>query len=320
MKIAIIGAGLSGLTCAHSLQGKHEVSVFEKSRGVSGRLSTRYADPYQFDHGAQYFTARSDAFKNFLKSSLENGSVKLWEPKVVTLEKGKKPYKREWFEEHYVSAPKMNDLCKSLAKDLDVHVGVQIQKLERRGEQWILLDKDEQLYGPFDWVISSAPAPQTVDLFPENFEHHDKLQNIKMQGCFSLMLGFEEPLKLNWQAASVKHSSIGWMCVNSAKPSRETSFSLLVQSTNDWAEEFMDSDRAEIETLMLEELSALLEIDLHPDHVAFHSWRYAATAQSAGQDCLIDNVHHLAACGDWCLEGHVESAFLSGLAVAQSFA
>ena len=117
MRIAIIGAGLSGLTAAHGLKDIADVTVFEKARGVGGRMSTRYADPYQFDHGAQYFTARSDAFKGFLKSHIDSGLIQPWEPKIVTLEKGKKPYKRDWFEPHYVAVPRMNMLVKELAKD-----------------------------------------------------------------------------------------------------------------------------------------------------------------------------------------------------------
>ena len=39
---AIIGAGIAGITCARTLvQAGHQVTVFEKSRGVGGRMSTR---------------------------------------------------------------------------------------------------------------------------------------------------------------------------------------------------------------------------------------------------------------------------------------
>ena len=60
--IAVIGAGLAGLSCAQALlQAGHTVHVFDKSRGPSGRMSTRRAEddngPWQCDHGAQYFTA-----------------------------------------------------------------------------------------------------------------------------------------------------------------------------------------------------------------------------------------------------------------------
>jgi predicted NAD/FAD-dependent oxidoreductase len=61
---AIIGAGLSGLACATRLHAfGWRVSVFDKSRGPGGRMSTRRGDDWQSDHGAQYFTARDPRFK-----------------------------------------------------------------------------------------------------------------------------------------------------------------------------------------------------------------------------------------------------------------
>ncbi len=58
MRIAVIGAGLSGLACATALQeAGHRVAIFEKSVGVGGRMSTRRVDTVlggtTFDHGAQ---------------------------------------------------------------------------------------------------------------------------------------------------------------------------------------------------------------------------------------------------------------------------
>ena len=63
--IAIIGAGIAGISLANLLQKKVNLTVFEKSRGVGGRMATRRAAPYQFNHGAQYFKIANKAFKDF---------------------------------------------------------------------------------------------------------------------------------------------------------------------------------------------------------------------------------------------------------------
>ena len=68
VKIAIIGSGLAGISTALLLKDQADITLFEKARGVSGRMSTRIADPYLFDHGAQYFTVRTDAFRSFSPS------------------------------------------------------------------------------------------------------------------------------------------------------------------------------------------------------------------------------------------------------------
>ena len=59
--IAIIGAGLSGLSCANALaEAGASVHVFDKGRGPGGRTSTRRVEVdgarLSFDHGAQYLS------------------------------------------------------------------------------------------------------------------------------------------------------------------------------------------------------------------------------------------------------------------------
>ena len=317
MKIAIIGAGLSGLTAASLLKDKAHVSVFEKARGVGGRMSTRYADPYQFDHGAQYFTARSDAFKNFLKPHIDSGLVQEWNPKVVTLEAGEKPYKRDWFEPHYVAAPRMNMLCKELAKDVDVSLKVEIAKLDRGDDGWFLHDKEGSPHGPFDWVISSAPSHQAVNLLPSEFKDYQRIADTKMLGNYTLMLGLKGKWKSGWQAASVKGSPIDWIALSSHKPKRDVEPSLVVQSSNAWAEEHIeDVDGAK--AAMIEALHGLVEKLPEYEVLGFHRWRYAAAPEQADEAFLIDEGLRLGACGDWLIKGRVEAAYLSGRALANA--
>ena len=65
--LAIIGAGLAGIS-AGRLARRQGVTplIFDKGRGIGGRLATRRATlddgtVLRFDHGAQFMTARSPA-------------------------------------------------------------------------------------------------------------------------------------------------------------------------------------------------------------------------------------------------------------------
>ena len=76
--IAIVGAGLSGLTVARELARHNHVQVFEKAR-VGGRMATRRTDTHNFDHGAQFFTAKSHEFKEFLEPIRQQNIITPWE-------------------------------------------------------------------------------------------------------------------------------------------------------------------------------------------------------------------------------------------------
>src|SRR3546814_6562189 len=72
MRVAIIGAGISGLACARRLRDAGlEATLFDKSRGIGGRLATRRANPgnpeVAFDHGA-----RSEEHTSELQSLMRN--------------------------------------------------------------------------------------------------------------------------------------------------------------------------------------------------------------------------------------------------------
>ena len=52
-RVAVIGAGLAGLTAAARIAaGGAAVTVYDKSRGLGGRLATRRSPQGSFDHGA----------------------------------------------------------------------------------------------------------------------------------------------------------------------------------------------------------------------------------------------------------------------------
>ena len=327
-RIAIIGAGMAGLTLAHQLKHKAEVTVFDKSRGVSGRLATRRLGEYEFDHGAQFFTARSEAFEQFIAPFIEQGVIAEWQPRVLTLEAGEKPYRRDWFEPHYVAVPRMNSFAKALAADLDIQLEITISTLSAMPNgQWQLHTLEEKLPQVFDWVISTAPASQSIALLDQHLSElstditsdtANTLQDVQMAPCFTLMLGFEQALKLPFQAARAKNASIEWIMVNSSKPGRTEPFTLVIQSSNSWARENLERDLDWVNQAMLTDLEQLLGEPLPAVAVeSLHRWRYSRVEQALEREAVLDWEKGLAACGDWCLSGRVEGAFLSANSLAR---
>jgi predicted NAD/FAD-dependent oxidoreductase len=128
LNIAIIGAGLSGLTAANILNEHAKVTVFDKAKGASGRLATRRAEPYNFDHGCQFFSAKSNAFKEFLAPMLRHGVIKCWNANFVEIENRQVTKSRQWDAQsrHYVGSPSMNAIGKFLSQDLHLRLGTPI--------------------------------------------------------------------------------------------------------------------------------------------------------------------------------------------------
>lgn len=320
-KIAIIGAGLAGLTVARRLVKKHDVFVFEKSRGAGGRVATRYAGDFEFDHGAQFFTARTESFQSFLQPLIDVGVVADWQARFAEFEHSNMATLRSWGEDHphYVGAPRMNSIGKTLSAGLNIAFETAVTAIARSRNGWTLSDGSGRQSGPFDWLVMTTPAAQTAALaeaLPELVAYCDER---RMLGCFALMLGFEEPLELQWQAALVRDADISWISVNSSKPARKRPFTMVVHSTNAWADAHINDDIDFVLRRMLEEASLVTGKDLRrAAHRQVQRWRYANIERQAGPAYFIDDERRLAACGDWCVRGRIEAAFTSASDLAAS--
>ncbi len=208
--IAVVGAGMAGLVAALELRKNHDVSVFEKSRGLGGRIATRYADEFEFDHGAQFFTAKSERFAKFVQPLVDAGVVSVWSPRVAQIDRDRVTAVSfpDDGEPHFVGAPRMNSIGKHLGADLDVQRQATVSRLAQKESRWLLFDSDDQLLGAYDWVVLAAPAPQSSALIPEFAPLRRQIDTARMTACFTLMLGLEQPLDLSWDAAYVERADI----------------------------------------------------------------------------------------------------------------
>ena len=86
-RVGVIGAGLSGLMAARTLQlAGLEVVAFDKGRRAGGRANTREHSDYRFDHGAQFFTVRDEALGPHLQGWQREGLVQEWGGRLVRIE------------------------------------------------------------------------------------------------------------------------------------------------------------------------------------------------------------------------------------------
>lgn len=311
---------MAGLHVAGRLSGHHDVRVFEKSRRPGGRMATRISDGFEFDHGAQFFTARSNGFRNFLAPLVQAEIVAAWRARFVEFRGSRVSAARRWDDDypHYVPVPAMNQLGAYLAKDLNIEFGSAVRGLRESASGWNVELDSGQISGPFDWVVATAPAAQTAALLPADAGLLPPRAASQMLGCFALMLGFDAPMETDFDAALVKEADISWISINSSKPGRRRDpLTWLIHSTNKWAEAHMEDDLSEVTEHLLAETGRITGVNTaSAPHIRIHRWRYANLPKQNQQAFAIDHDRAIAACGDWFIRGRVEAAFLSADALA----
>lgn len=318
-RIAIIGAGIAGISLARELRVHAAIQVFDKARGLGGRMTTRRREGFRFNHGAQFFTARSEPFRRLLERPDMRESIFEWQPKIVSLKAAAKPYKRLWFEPHFVARPGMNGLVKAMAAGIDVALQTRIESIDKVDSGWSLRDVEGDTHGPFNWVVSSAPPIQTQALMPDDFAEHERLAPARFSGCHCLMVGFREPIEAGFDVAQVEDSPIAWISRTPSDGGEASSDALLIHTDNQWSDAHLEDDLEEIKVRLVGELRTLLgDRWRDPEHVDLHLWRFARCERTMGTDFLLDAENRLAVCGDGCRGNRVEDAFLSGHALAQA--
>ncbi len=195
-RIAIIGAGISGLACATVLKNAgFNVTVFEKSKGVSGRISTRVTDDWQCDHGAQYFTASDAQFTAEVQRWQQAGVAAEWQPRLQVFDGVSFAAKESTVntaKTRYVGVPRNTAPAKYLAQSLNVKVATTINKIERNGSVWQLLSKEHGKLTPqFDALILAIPSPQAQALLQQPAPALAGVAaSVIMRGCWALICQF----------------------------------------------------------------------------------------------------------------------------------
>ena len=319
LRIAVVGAGIAGLTCARRLRAAgHEVDVFDKGRAPSGRVATRRADGFAFDHGAQYCTVRDPLFAEQVEAWVRDGTAGEWKGRFGTLRAGAVEAGRG-STVRYVGRPGMSALARALARDLRLHASTRVERIGRSPDGWRLHDDTGRELGRFDVTLVTAPAPQAATLLALVPELARRAAGVPMQPCWAVLAGFGGDLEAPVDGAFVVDSPLSWVARNSSKPDRPTAESWVLHAGPEWSRAHLDLEGEAVTQRLLAALGEALGRPLPaPAYVAGHRWRYASPDPSLEERCLFDPDERVGAAGDWCGGPRVEGAFLSGAALARA--
>jgi predicted NAD/FAD-dependent oxidoreductase len=332
MHIAMIGAGIAGLTCARRLQAHgHSVVIYEKNSDISGRMNTRQTELGGFDYGAQYFTAGSTSFKNEIAAWRKAGWVAPWDGKLVALEQGvAKAARRPDARAHhrFVAVPGMSTLSRQLAQGLDVRTELLVTAIEPHDKQWLVRVRADTVpidasAGPFDAVIVAAPADQAYPLLTAVPKFAQQADKAHLAPCWALILGFQDSLGLPYDGAWVDGSRLAWIARDASKPQRRAGEHWVGHASVAWSTEHLEDDPERVKEKLLKAFHDATGSQVQPVYAAVHRWRFAQATTPLAAECLWDAKLRIGACGDWFAagltgSGRVENAFLSASALADT--
>jgi renalase len=219
--------------------------------------------------------------------------------------------------------PHMNSLGKHMAQDIDVRLSTEVAPLgEKRADGWQLFSKDGTMLGVFDWVISTAPPAQTLNLFKAVLPDDSALRYGRLQGCFTLMIGFHSPWLKPWMAAKVHGSPIEWIAVNSTKPGRNKDLTaIVVHSRNDWADEHLEDDLQQTQETLVRQFEEVTGIACDKaNYLSLHRWKYAIVLENEKTGYHLDPEKNIAATGDWTSASRIEAVWFNAVSLANDIA
>ncbi len=321
MTIGVLGAGMAGLSFAQRV--KEPCVLVDKGRGPGGRMASRRAPWGHFDHGAQYFTARSDGMDTQAQSWVEEGLAQLWAGRVGVAEQGRLT-SREEGPKRYVGTPTMSAIPKALARSLDVRLSHKVLRVERLAGDVpaYQLHTESEVVGPFSKLVLTAPPAQSAALLGQVAPKlAARVQCIPMEASWALMVTFAEPLPLAYDGIFFNGGRLTWAMRNTSKPGRE--------GPQAWVVHGRPAGRLpEVTTpeLVRENAATLLEAFFEeaqipkqkPEFLDAHLWRYARILEPAHKEVFWEPELQIGVCGDWCQGGRVEGAVLSGWALADA--
>jgi renalase len=318
--VLVVGAGLAGLVAANKVQqGGKTVTVVDKGRSTGGRLATRRIGNGIADHGAQFFTARTDVFQQQIDQWVKDDLVYIW---GYGWSDGS--LKRTMADGHprYVAKGGMNRLAKALTEPLaSVHLDTRIADVIRSGNIWQITTSEGATFEG-RVLIMTPPVPQSLDLVndvPLSDTEMQELKRIEYAPCLCGLFVVDGTVDLPEPGARQNFDdTVYWMADNKAKGiSDERIITMHVEGRYSRAH-YDDPDEQTLAFLQTE-LQKFLGAGAVIKEAQLKKWRYSLPITTYPRDILQAAGLPLIFAGDaFGGRGRVEGAFMSGAAAGDA--
>mgnify|MGYP001249071476 FL=1 len=309
-KISIIGTGLSAIFSAIHLRKNTdlEINLFDKARGLGGRLATRRAEDGKFDHGAQYFSIERISNLPEIQMLINEGIISNIEDKDI-----------------YFSPDGMTNIAKKLLMDFNIFKEHKLVSIDKENENYKLFFENGSTFNS-DYIIMSCPMPQSLEILNKSKIDFDNnlikaLEDLNYFPCIVVMIKSE--IKLSnldkHIGTDVDSKNISWIGDNYRKKVSSIENYYTIQCSPEFSYENFENEYDETNEKLKHDMEKIFGSNYQI--LSNHKWRYSIPKNfyQGDNSLVINEKDFLGLCGDIFTNGRFDGAITSGLSIADKF-
>ena len=307
-KAGIVGAGISGASCAGTLAAAGwDVDVFDKARGAGGRLSSRRLEPGWVTLGAPFLSAWNAPFREQTDEWSRQGWLAPLSGDILH-GRANKGWAHAQLKNHYLPKIETSQLVRHLLGQAKLHTQSRVTALQPH----ILVLEDGCTANGYDYVICSVPSPQAIPMLDALPQLRDRLLGVHYRPIWSFLMRWE-----GGPAADIIKFDDHLLDMAVRQVTADPSL-WVVHSSYEFAETYLEASEMEASTRAASALMGLLGLPWPVEVEASHRWRYARSENPVGGYWLSDRDNRVALIGDGIAGAGVERAWESGVQLAQA--
>jgi len=333
-RVLVVGAGISGIACARSLQRAQITPwILDRGRVVGGRMASRRlprsGQPdagHITDIGASYFTAREPEFLAEVETLVASGVVRPWtDTFAVAAADGQ--ISRRTGPMRYAAPGGLRSVVAALAMDLPVVQGTDVSRVEADAGGRLLVDAGPPVAWAgevMDAVALCMPGPQAHRLLAGTHPGIAAAQRAALshswEPVIAVSVGFAE---LGWQPFDGMFvnddPTLTWIADDGARRGNGAPV-LVAHLAPELAATCLD-DPTQAGDPAVAAVRRVLDIEVDPIWVDVHRWTFARPTGAAEEPYFLEPGLGLGLAGDaWAGGPRVEAAWCSGRDLGRALA